>query len=811
MSLEAEVSYLYLIDGVRQTDTPANFAVRAAPRRCARGRDHDLALLALHLTPATPAELIDLAANAYFGTPGSVTAAARAAFAAVNTRLIELNRTQKPGATLSGGLCLAVLRGADLYIAQAGPGEAIVLHPNIVERFPESNTLPLLGLSQSLDVQYFHTALAASDYLLLSSALPSGWQAATMTNLPNIGLESAVARLTRAAGSSAHTLAMIIRFVAEGAAQTKGRAAIIAAPIRPPAPLPEPPAPAPDPVDPERQLDNSSLAGIIARVRASSSMGDTDMAADSPPTTELPPRPEVAAVTPPPAPASAGGSETLPDNAAPVLIGDHVYEFEEDEEAVEQETETVAAKEGRAFGARVRAGIANARAAVAEWFANLPLNNADEWMKDKSESLGKSVSGSGNAALRRLLPEGLLSPDTQLRIPNSVLIAIAVLLPVIIGLFVGVVYVQRGRDQQFKDYMASARLEAGLARTAPDPLAARPHWETVIAWLDQADAIYPGQPDSAALRAEAQQAVDALENIQRLLFEPLVPGGFSPTAKLTGLVVNGSEVYALDSAHQIIYRALLTESNKFTIDRGFQCEGGAVGSFVIDHIVDIAWLNTPNVVGQEALLALDDDGVLMYCKPDGTPPEASQLIPPDSGFKSPRAIEIYAGRLYIFDPGANEIWLYDRPGGVFSERPKGYFTGGTPDLSTAASFTIAQGDVYILRADGRLTFCARDPNTLQSNCVENALFTDTRTGHASGERLDDVGTASQLFYDPPPEPSLYLFDVSSGAAYQLSLKLVLQRQYRSAASLPDQVSALAIGANKETFVAAGNNVYWAKR
>ncbi|HKZ70309.1 MAG TPA: hypothetical protein VJ020_09530, partial [Anaerolineales bacterium] len=246
-------------------------------------------------------------------------------------------------------------------------------------------------------------------------------------------------------------------------------------------------------------------------------------------------------------------------------------------------------------------------------------------------------------------------------------------------------------------------------------------------------------------------------------------------------------------------------------DRDFQCEGGAVGSFVIDHIVDMAWLNTPNVVGQAALLALDDDGVLMYCKPDGTPPEASQLIPPDSGFKSPRAIELYADRLYIFDPGANEIWLYDRPGGVFSERPKGYFTGGTPDLSTAASFTIAQGDVYILRADGRLTFCSRDPNTLLSNCVENALFTDTRTGHASGERLDDVGTASQLFYDPPPEPSLYLLDISSGGAYQLSLKLVLQRQYRSAANLPDPVAALAIGANKEMFVAAGNNVYWAKR
>ena len=208
---------------------------------------------------------------------------------------------------------------------------------------------------------------------------------------------------------------------------------------------------------------------------------------------------------------------------------------------------------------------------------------------------------------------------------------------------------------------------------------------------------------------------------------------------------------------------------------------------------------------------MDADGDLMYCKPDGSLPEASPLIPPDTGWKSPKAIELYADRLYVFDPGGNEIWSYDRVGGVFSERPKNYFSTQVFDLSSAVSFTIAQGEVYILRSDGRLTYCIRDPNTLATNCVENALYSDSRPGRSSGDRLEDMVAPVALFYDPPPEPSLYLLDQGLNGIYQLSLKLVLQRQQRPDAPLPDAITAITIGSNKDIFVAAGNNVFWARR
>ncbi len=796
MSLEADVAYLHLINGIRQAEVPTGFAVRAAPRRAARSRDRDMLILGLYLSSPSQADWLDYIASVYFGTPGSVTAATRAAVSALNNKLLDTNRPLGEDA-VSGGLSCTVLRGNELYVAQSGPGQVFILHPNAVEHFPDaSHQSRPLGLGQTPDVQYFHTSVAAADYLLLTRAAPAGWESNSITNLPSTSLESAVARLTRLSGTDGNARALVARFVVEGIPPARPRSVITAAPLPPTAPpTPAAPAPAPPPVTvepasertamdsaPLSESDTSTLAGIISRVRASPAMGEPGPAVEVENT----------------APATPGSGV--------VQIGEHAYEFEEAETAEVGPVEVDDGRQGldlkktaRALGERLK-----------RWFTGLPLTSFDASLKRGFSSLGRSLSGSSGNLLGRILPEGSVRAR-DLRIPNSVLMAVAILMPILIGVFVGIVYVQRGRDKQFKEWLEAAKLEASLARTAPDPLAARPHWETTLSTLNQADLIYPDRPESAVLRAEAQRAVDAVDNVQRLTFEPLIPGGFSPDGALNELIVNGNEVYALDSSQGQVYRALLTEADRFSVDRGFECNAGPVGSYSITDIVDIAWLNTPNIVHKPALLAMDADGDLMYCKPDGTSPEASSLIPPDSGWKSPKAIEIYADRLYVFDPGGNQIWSYDRVGDVFSGRPKNYFTSQVFDLSNAVSFAIAQGEVYILRADGRLTFCARDPSTLEPNCAENALYSDSRPGRPSGDRLEDVMIPRALFYDPPPEPSLYLLDQGQSGVYQLSLKLVLQRQQKPEAPLPDPMMAVAIGPNKDVFVAAGNNVFRAQR
>lgn len=822
MSLEADVAYLHLIDGIRQPDVPPGFAVRAAPRRCARGRDRDLLLLGLYLDSAPPS-IIDLTAEVFFGTPGSITAALRATVVAVNNKLLELNRLAPDsnnrglattGASLSGGLTCAVLRENELYVAQSGPGQIVIVHPRAVERFPEtSREAQLLGLGGSPDVQYFHTNVAPADYVLLTRKAPEGWESKSIATLSNTGLESAIARLTRLAGKEA--AAMIARLATEGAAPVKTRpAAISAAPVTtaargtPPLRVELPPTAGLSTAETEAneaeavaeteaamiaspaESLKSSLAGIISRVRASPAMGEPEF--DQPTGVELAERASEnllgaaeATKFAPAEPAVRTQSEANPQ----ALGGPELEADDEEPESRFNPREWLAAS-----GERLK-----------NWFLNLPLRRAEASLKRGSSSLGGSLSGAGGNLVRRVLPEG-----ADLYISNSTFLAVAILVPIIIALVVATIYIQRGRNTEFSNYLTAAKLEAAQARTKANPLEAKPHWINTLNLLSEAETILPGQAEAATLRAEARAAVDAVESIQRLNFEPLVPGGFGQNADLTEIVVNGNEVYTLDGAQKQVYRIVLTEADKYTIDRGFKCGAGPVGTYNISQIVDIAWLNTPNIVNKPALLAMDADGDLMYCKPDGSAPEASQLTPPDTGWRSPKAVEIFADRLYVFDPGANEIWLYDRVGGVFSERPKNYFSQ-TPDLATAVSFTIAQGRVYVLRTDGRLMTCDRDANTLQTSCIENTEYVDARPGRANGDRLGDMVAPASLFYDPPPEPSLYVLDQGLGGVYQLSLQVVLQRVQKPEAAFAGPINAVAIGPNKEVFAAVGNVVYWARR
>jgi hypothetical protein len=74
-----------------------------------------------------------------------------------------------------------------------------------------------------------------------------------------------------------------------------------------------------------------------------------------------------------------------------------------------------------------------------------------------------------------------------------------------------------------------------------------------------------------------------------------------------------------------------------------------------------------------------------------------------------------------------------------------------------------------------------------------------------------VTAPARFVYDPPPEPSMYLLDANTGGLYQLSLKLLFVKQYRSRLPVAAPVTAVAIDPSKRIFIAAGDNVYVATR
>src|SRR5512136_920046 len=170
--LEAVSGQLHITRGVRQSPSRAT-ATLVAPRHAARGRASDQLLVLVDLRGPEPLPyqaVIDRIGATYWRTPGSVTAALRAALVVTNDWLMDQNIQAQVTDRVHAGISCGVLRAreAEVFIAQAGPAATYVAHHGQVERFPARQvTAQALGISRSLDVRFSRAVLSPGDVVLL--------------------------------------------------------------------------------------------------------------------------------------------------------------------------------------------------------------------------------------------------------------------------------------------------------------------------------------------------------------------------------------------------------------------------------------------------------------------------------------------------------------------------------------------------------------------------------------------------------------------------------------------------------------------
>lgn len=738
--LTADVSLVNVVAGRVAETPPTQVAVFEPPRKTARGREHDALLVGVFLQArkeAVPANrepaLIQLAAETFYGAAGSVTAALRQALNACAQRLLDLNL--QDGLPVQGGLVCACLRENHLYAVFSGPALVWAAHKTTLERSPVF-VGRALGTTQTPDLAYFHTEMAAGDYLALMPA--AAW---SDTGLAGVGELTTLRAVTERIAENGVTAPLLLARVEQLALPAKAAPLNLpSAPMPPlrevwqrwrPAPEGAPPSPAPEPTQ----------------------------------------QPEAEAVMAAPAPLPEPAAETTAEAASPP--------------APEIEPEPVPPP---AWLETARASIrALARASATTW---------------------EAATHQFRTLLARVLPSGegpKISPAMQL--------GILLLTPVLVVGLAAIVAIQYGQAQQYVTALEQAQAVITRARqtTLTSAAAARPDWELALRWLDQAERFRPGDVMVANLRAEVWLALDALDRITRLDFVPQVLNGLDRSTLITRLVVVGRDIYALDAAQSRVLRLTPASTNdRYLVDPRFRCASGTVGQYTIGKLIDLVPLPTPNILGLEAVAALDSAGGLLYCAPDSNP-LAVYLTPPDSGWIQPLAAEVFGDSLYVLDAGANQIWHYQASGGAFNQPPSSYFTQVIYDLSDALDFVIAAGEIHVLKRDGRTWACARSSPFEAALCNENTSYTDERPGRASGLTLADVAQPRTLVYDQPPDPALYLLDGNTSGMYQLSLRLVLMRQYRPGINLGGPITALTLDDEKRFVVAAGNNVYIAQR
>ena len=367
---------------------------------------------------------------------------------------------------------------------------------------------------------------------------------------------------------------------------------------------------------------------------------------------------------------------------------------------------------------------------------------------------------------------------------------------------VTVVYLRRGRTEQYQQFLSQAQTAVVAAQLKPSLEEARPEWEAAAKWLDQARAYGSGSEDEA-LRQEVQLALDRLDNIALLEFAPAVGGGFGPRARLRAVAATANDLYVHDESLPEIHHAWFT-GRGYEIDREFQCLQALQPGFEPGRIIDLLIQPEPGALGTQGIVAIDAAGNLIYCAP-GVPPATGLLTPPDTGWGKIQGVDLSGDRLFVLDPEANQVWIYTAADGLFAGTPAIYFTEVIQGLSHAVDLAATQDELIVLHDDGLVDVCRRPQENAPDGSLRIRVECEKDLDPAPGET-----TLTSVVYSPPPEPSLFFLEPQEGTVYQYSMRLVYQARFIPTPVLAETPVDLAVGPPHDLFLAAGDQVFFAQ-
>jgi hypothetical protein len=274
------------------------------------------------------------------------------------------------------------------------------------------------------------------------------------------------------------------------------------------------------------------------------------------------------------------------------------------------------------------------------------------------------------------------------------------------------------------------------------------------------------------------------------------------------MITNGNDLYLLNSTQGNVLRAFLT-GRGYEVDSTFKC-GPSFGPLIVGPLVDIVAI-PPGTYEEATLLGIDASGNLLYCTPNGEQPVAVQLALPGN-FVEATNVEFDNGDLYVLDPQSKAVWLYNNMN--LDQLPRDFFGEDRPDnMADVIDMAINIDDLFLLHADSQVSKCVYS-NIPQSptRCEEPFPYQDARAGRTSGPVMEEA-SFSEIYFSPPPGPSIYMLDPQQQAIYNFSKRMAMQNQYRPLEPLSDEpASAFAIiisNTQRMAFLAIGNQVYYA--
>ena len=423
------------------------------------------------------------------------------------------------------------------------------------------------------------------------------------------------------------------------------------------------------------------------------------------------------------------------------------------------------------------------------------------------QKTGEKIKEGGSNMLLRVLP------GDQEQLPQmspSLMLVIAVAVPLIIAAVAVTIYYQLGPQKEFHDDMSQAEKTAAQISKITDINLQINAMQQTIQYVDQAEK-HLVNDQSRSLRMQIQDGLDKIYDIKRVEYQP-ISDNLDGTVKITRILSNPTDTYLLDSSQGVVKR-LIQSGQRYRVDATFECGPGQVGVVRVDNLVDFVLLpaNTPN---KAAVLGIDRNGTLLYCIP-GEKPLAKSLTPPDLGWGNIASMVIDDdGLIYVMDTKTNSIFIYLQQNYTYPDPPRLYFNDQIPaNMAGMIDLSINRNELYLLNTDGHMVHCIfRAYADSQTRCTDPSPYHDDRPGKATDSPFMDGTNFKRIFVVGVPDPSIFVLDAASSSLYQLSLRLTFYRQLQMQL-YPDHkplqaASAFTISPARIIWIAYGNEVYY---
>ena len=386
---------------------------------------------------------------------------------------------------------------------------------------------------------------------------------------------------------------------------------------------------------------------------------------------------------------------------------------------------------------------------------------------------------------------------------------LAIAIPILVTIIVTSVFLQRGRVERFSEVKQGMSESLNLARQAgADINAATTHYNDVLVLAVEADSLRPNDPEVERLRNEALAELDLLGGISRLNSRLIYQ--FTEETALSAIALGdelNGDIFLLDSANGIVYRQETDASFENMLSEEPQVilfNEQAVGNHVVGQALDIMWRPRGQSVTRDGLAILDSAGALITFFPNFAENRAIPLGLA-SEWVQPTQITSFDERLYVLDPGSQEIWRYFPDGDNFTlnddQRALTFIEDVDLDQVVDMAIYSVDGSVILLYQDGRIR-----------SFSDGRLEWDESELLNSGMETPFIAPTAVKIIGRGVTASIFVSDPGSGRIVQLSRLGNFLAQYKaldeSGGELFSKASDFAVlDTPLRVFVAAGNTIY----